>query len=526
MRSLTTVLLLGPMFVVTPAIAATLTVTSALDDGSPGTLRSQIAAASPGDLIDFAVTGSIVLSSSLVIATSDLTIDGPGRDVLAIDGGGVGRVLEVTSAATGVDASDLTIQNGFVAGASQGGGIRNAGGLTLRRARIIGNRADNGGGIYNSGTLHLNDVIVELNAVGHFSGSGAGGGLLNDGGAVTGVEVVIRDQYIMSIHAVGGMALANFGGVVDLAALQVNDYSEDEMIWNWSGTMTLSGSEISGGCYITNSGNLTIRQSVINGTSCEGSAGLISSGTLLLTDVDVNGFLGLGTAGLFLSGTATIERSLIRNMAGYYTTGGVTNSGNLLMVNSTISSNFGNLVSGFQNTSTGTAELYSTTITGDPSGDGAVIDNQGSITIRNVLIERATTSMGTACNFAGFSDLDSLSLASDVSCGLTAMALLLGPLSDNGGPTMTHALLPGSPAIDRAVNCTYDDDLDNLTPEVPVEKDQRGMVRFGGTACDAGAFEDEAVPVPVLPVALQALLALLFVASSRRILTRRLRANV
>ncbi|MEZ4218984.1 MAG: hypothetical protein R3E88_21140, partial [Myxococcota bacterium] len=52
----------------------------------------------------------------------------------------------------------------------------------------------------------------------------------------------------------------------------------------------------------------------------------------------------------------------------------------------------------------------------------------------------------------------------------------------------------------RATTCTYDDDMDDLTPEVPVQKDQRGMLRFGGVACDVGAFEDEAVPVPALPV--------------------------
>jgi len=55
---------------------------------------------------------------------------------------------------------------------------------------------------------------------------------------------------------------------------------------------------------------------------------------------------------------------------------------------------------------------------------------------------------------------------------------MLGPLQDNGGPTETHALLPGSPAIDQ----------------VPVEgcqvtEDQRGEPRPAGDGCDVGAFE-------------------------------------
>ncbi len=68
---------------------------------------------------------------------------------------------------------------------------------------------------------------------------------------------------------------------------------------------------------------------------------------------------------------------------------------------------------------------------------------------------------------------------------------LLGPLADNGGPTPTHALLPGSPALDAipAADCTDDDDDDPGTPEVPLARDQRGAVRPQGAGCDIGAFE-------------------------------------
>jgi CSLREA domain-containing protein len=68
---------------------------------------------------------------------------------------------------------------------------------------------------------------------------------------------------------------------------------------------------------------------------------------------------------------------------------------------------------------------------------------------------------------------------------------LLGPLQDNGGPTWTHALLPGSPAIDAIpeADCTWDDDGDPGTPEVPVNSDQRGVPRPQNANCDIGAFE-------------------------------------
>jgi hypothetical protein len=53
----------------------------------------------------------------------------------------------------------------------------------------------------------------------------------------------------------------------------------------------------------------------------------------------------------------------------------------------------------------------------------------------------------------------------------------LGPLVDNGGPTRTHALLLGSPAIDAA-----------STPDCPTT-DQRGVLRPQGAACDIGSYE-------------------------------------
>jgi hypothetical protein len=69
---------------------------------------------------------------------------------------------------------------------------------------------------------------------------------------------------------------------------------------------------------------------------------------------------------------------------------------------------------------------------------------------------------------------------------VTAELLNLGPLADNGGPTMTHALLSGSVAIDQipAEDCVDAD-------EQPLTEDQRGERRpeTGGTMCDVGAFE-------------------------------------
>jgi hypothetical protein len=82
--------------------------------------------------------------------------------------------------------------------------------------------------------------------------------------------------------------------------------------------------------------------------------------------------------------------------------------------------------------------------------------------------------------------LDSLgyNLTDDDSCGFTEPTdlivadAMLGPLQDNGGPTETHDLLPGSPAIDAG------------SPDCPPPAtDQRGVARPQGAACDIGAVE-------------------------------------
>ena len=85
--------------------------------------------------------------------------------------------------------------------------------------------------------------------------------------------------------------------------------------------------------------------------------------------------------------------------------------------------------------------------------------------------------------------------------------LILGPLADNGPSTgsgrttLTHALLPGSPAIDAGdpAGCTYDHDGNPDTPDLLLSTDQRGYTRpadgngDGVARCDIGAYEVQPV---------------------------------
>ncbi len=135
------------------------------------------------------------------------------------------------------------------------------------------------------------------------------------------------------------------------------------------------------------------------------------------------------------------------------------------------------------------------------------LDNHGTARIKNTIIANQKLLRfeeppldGESCRNSG--DLISLggNLDSDGTCPFEWTAdPLLGPLADNGGPTLTHALLPGSPAIDAVAppDCGYDDDGDPNTPDRPLLTDQRGVSRPQGAGCDIGAYE---LGVPAISV--------------------------
>jgi CSLREA domain-containing protein len=126
--------------------------------------------------------------------TGELVINGTGANVPVIGGGGIDRVFDVLVGAT-VTLSRFTIQNGNPSGTdTQGGGIRNAGNLTLLSCAIRNNTLQNGdgGGIANlsSGRLQLTNVTLSGNVA-----AARGGGIGNDvGGSMQLVNVTLTDN--------------------------------------------------------------------------------------------------------------------------------------------------------------------------------------------------------------------------------------------------------------------------------------------------------------------------------------------
>src|ERR1035441_10439907 len=91
---------------IAPRAGATITVTS-LNDGGPGSLRQAIADAPPGDTIDFAITGTIILTTGELVITNNLTISGPGATNLTVSGNNSSRVFDLDRKSTRLNSSHL-----------------------------------------------------------------------------------------------------------------------------------------------------------------------------------------------------------------------------------------------------------------------------------------------------------------------------------------------------------------------------------------------------------------------------------
>ncbi len=445
-------------------------------------------------------TGGPATGGDLYLASAghNVIIQGQGAGQSIIDGGGLDRVFEVT-ANVSVVMRGLTIQGGM----GRDGGEEGPPALGLSV----------GGGILNEGTLTLDGVIVQncvaAGAPGQDGTSGSltvpasngnnalGGGIDNEG------TLTINQSLISGNQAEGGK-----GG-------------DGPSTNNANGTGGYGGAALGGGIY--NDGTLSISQSAVTGNDCAsgaggnggsytvgfgpsgGSGGEASGGGLYLdktpssaTIIDSTIAANLIAAGEGGTGGRTSD---IFHAAGVGGNGGLSEGGgifamiNFSLYNSTIAANriVGSLPGpagsggGGEYGNPGLAGgggIYASSYSDGPgyvNSSSTIIALNATAAFNSTFepddMEGAFALSGVTNTLLGYGG-GAATITNGVAGDIVGVDPKLGPLQDNGGPTPTMALLPGSPAIDAGSN------------PLGLTSDQREYSpRVVGAAADIGAYE-------------------------------------
>jgi hypothetical protein len=448
-----------------PAHATTITVTNTNDSG-PGSLRQAILNASSGDTINFAPTlTTVTLTSGELVIDKNLIITGPGANRLTVQVNPnviSARVFNISSSTVTVSISGITISNGFAEDGPGGGGILSAGVLTLTNSTISDSFSGfqfggvlGGGGVMNDhGTMTITSCTISNNSTGNgFKAGGGGGGVLNDHGTMTITGCTISNNQGRE-GASGGGGVLNENGTMTITGCTISN--------NFAGVAGFASFSSEGGGISNPSGSLIITNSTISGNTSSAfqgdffpvtafGGGVDNSGSMTITNCTISGNLAVG-------GTSNDTGN----------GGGISNGGNLQITSSTIVHNsatggngaFGGGINGFEPTRADSSIIaLNSASTGGPDyfTNGGELQSTGYNIIGNnagaVINSQPTDQIGTPA---------------------APIDPLLGPLANNGGPTLTHALQSGSLAIDRG------------DPAAPPH-DQRGYSRLG--VPDVGAFE-------------------------------------
>ncbi len=276
----------------------------------------------------------------------------------------------------------------------------------------------------------------------------------------------------------------------------------------------ISGNNARRVLYIANTGNLTLNATTVKNGTASAGGGIFNSGALTLTNstVSSNSAAGNMGGGIYTNnGTVTLNSSTVNNNTASIGAGIAVSSSTGTLNNVTISGNMATSTAGgiFASDAASAIMLNNTTVSQNTAntnwgGGGIFVTNNAAVTISSSLVSgNAAGGIGNevyssdgiinAASYNVFGPSGETSAqaffsftpgASDVNAtndGGTPTApnaILNTTLADNGGPTQTHALVAGSPAIDLDAACSA-----GLTT------DQRGYSRPINFKCDAGAVE-------------------------------------
>jgi CSLREA domain-containing protein len=233
---------------------------------------------------------------------------------------------------------------------------------------------------------------------------------------------------------------------------------------------------------ILNNGRLTVTRAVLSGNSASGDGGAIATS-------------GSNSALTVTASTLASNTSQARG-------GAITVGGTVEIANVTISGNQAHLGGGLYVFSDARVTVNNVTIAGNHAvdqGGGVLAENSAFIglppRVTNSILAGNSASVGPDCSGPINSSYDLIGNAAGCilpgagSHDLIGVALGLGPLTENGGPTPTRPLLSGSPAIDAGSPAGPG------SADACAATDQRGASRPGGLRCDIGASEETAACV-------------------------------
>ena len=310
--------------------------------------------------------------------------------------------------------------------------------------------------ISGSGTTIINAPGADLLTV---TAEGSGRMLSVNGGRaiISGINFT-RGRTDSSGGAIRIGYFFNDGGSLEL----INSRVTDSFVENYD------NSQKGGGIY--NNGNLIVRNSIIADNSVKsrhargGGIGHYS-GLLTLVNSTVSGnYADEDGGGLYLESPARIENSLISGNGGFYTYGGgiLVSNNDTTIINSTISGNSASDYGGILVGVGSTMRLFSSTVAFNGSGGGIYnASTADKVFVRNSVIAKnriygGNPSAGESDFYGTFTSqgynligsTTNTSITGDTTGNILNADPLLAALADNGGATLTHKPLAGSPLID------------------------------------------------------------------------------
>lgn len=300
----------------------------------------------------------------------------------------------------------------------------------------------------------VRDVTITGGAASGGNSEGGGGILNGQGGGL----IVLNSQ--IDRNSAGGLSdqpVTHGGGGIQNKGpdglFVINTTVSNNLVTHDSGAGSASG----GGGIHNNDGPLVVVGSTLSGNVLTG----------------VGAATEIGGGGIHSRGSTTV----IRNS---------TISGNAAVVPTGVTNGGGGVFTGAAGTAN---ELRNVTLYGNSTNGlgGGLLASSATVTTTVLDSSILAANNSTNCAEAGLATIGSGGgniESPGNTCGLLAADFPgtnpgLGPLADNGGPTRTHALPPGSPAIDKV----------SARACAPSGPDQRGVIRPKGAACDIGAYE-------------------------------------